>query len=502
MDATYRNDHWTLKDELALGGAGDQLARMVLEVEPPFTVGVTGKWGAGKTSVMRRAFATLGGMPLQQALPMGEPMREEIDDVWEDLRCVKASRREMLEWSDDHYEAAEMVRCVWFSPWQHQNEGNPVIPLLKEIQAQFSIWSRLKGRSKEVNRRGGLAGLKLVEHLIDAAASVGLGKGVSLARGASDAVRNGWNEAEPDLVPLSDGQRFHLLFEDAVKELLAAGIGFSQKLDERARLVIFVDDLDRCEESVIVQLLEAIKLYLGSRRCVFVLGLDDSAVMDALGRHWKRADDLNREYLEKLFQGMLPVPLPADRKVAAMVEAQLTEHGVMHAASLADDVESFLEPNPRKVKNFVNGLCAAWAMLKAGDWIAREEEARRFALFHYLRLYHRPVWRLLERQPKALHLLHNQLNQTEGPDRNWDEIDDPEEQRLMEEFFFRAFSHVLKHRDPEDHEHHGRESLEAAVDSFLARQDRKRSDEQFRRLFLELVRARTPLDNRYLRLDG
>jgi hypothetical protein len=39
----YRNDTWTLDDGLGLGRAGDQVARMVLEVEPPFTVGVTGK---------------------------------------------------------------------------------------------------------------------------------------------------------------------------------------------------------------------------------------------------------------------------------------------------------------------------------------------------------------------------------------------------------------------------------------------------------------------------
>lgn len=56
----YRNDTWTLDDGLGLGRAGDQVARMALEVDAPFTIGVTGKWGSGKTSVMRRAVATFG----------------------------------------------------------------------------------------------------------------------------------------------------------------------------------------------------------------------------------------------------------------------------------------------------------------------------------------------------------------------------------------------------------------------------------------------------------
>ena len=62
----YPSDLWTLDDKLGLGQAGDQVARIALEAQAPFTLGVTGKWGSGKTSVMRRAFFTLGGHPIQQ----------------------------------------------------------------------------------------------------------------------------------------------------------------------------------------------------------------------------------------------------------------------------------------------------------------------------------------------------------------------------------------------------------------------------------------------------
>ena len=80
----YRNDTWSLEDGLGLGRAGDQVARMALEVDPPFTIGVTGKWGSGKTSVMRRAFVTLGGQPIQQALMFSEaPGKEYTGGDWE-----------------------------------------------------------------------------------------------------------------------------------------------------------------------------------------------------------------------------------------------------------------------------------------------------------------------------------------------------------------------------------------------------------------------------------
>ena len=50
MDPKYLNDQWTLGDDLGIAGTGDLLARMALEVQPPFSVRVTGKWGSEKTT--------------------------------------------------------------------------------------------------------------------------------------------------------------------------------------------------------------------------------------------------------------------------------------------------------------------------------------------------------------------------------------------------------------------------------------------------------------------
>ncbi len=125
----YQNDQWTLKDNLGLGRVGDQVAQMVLTVTPPFTIGVTGKWGSGKTSILRRSYATLGGLPLQQALAFStEVGKEPVGD--EKLNCTKEPRKTELNWDTEVQDIVEHTRCVWFSPWQHQNEDNPLIPLL------------------------------------------------------------------------------------------------------------------------------------------------------------------------------------------------------------------------------------------------------------------------------------------------------------------------------------------------------------------------------------
>ncbi|WP_200382203.1 KAP family P-loop NTPase fold protein [Thiococcus pfennigii] len=515
----YRNDVWTLDDGFGLGRAGDQVARMALEVEPPFTIGVTGKWGSGKTSVMRRAFVTLGGRPIQQALMFSDvPSQEEDEQAWEAWLCTNEQRRTTLDWPPLTGRAVEQTLCVWYSPWQHQSEGNPLVPLIREIQAQFTTWLKVKEGAKKLNRQGGLAVAKILEHLADAALSLYLGKPAQVARGFTDAVGQGWQAGDEGLTKLSDGQRFHLLFEDAVEQVLKARFADpNRELEQGARLLIFVDDLDRCEGEVIVRLLETIKLYLGTRRCVFILGLDDGAVLDALRKHRSDSDEGNREYLEKLFQAMLAIPLPTETGVRSGIEAQLRAHGIPRPVAptassealglietarskLAADVERLLEPNPRKIKNFVNSLCAAWAMHGCRDWIGAsddfEGEARRFALLHYLRHYHRPVWRLLERQPEALQALFGVLCGAEG----FEPISAGDEQGLLREIFFRAFSHVLQTKNPDLTDRHGNESLDEVVKRFHERRDRKRSDDNFRALFRELFDQARRIDPRHIYL--
>ena len=495
---------------------------MVLEVEPTFTVGVTGKRGSGKTSVMRRAFATLGGRPIEQPLMLAKDSGLEVgSEGWETWLYSDPNRPKALAWEPWVREAAEGSLCVWYSPWQHQNEPNPLVPLIGEIRAQFTAWLKLKQTLSGFNRRAGLAVGTLLERMVDVALSLKLGQPGQVVSGTLGEMRKAWRAGADDdgLTAASDGQRFHLLFEDAVTELLKARAGGAD-LNDGARLVIFVDDLDRCDGNVAVRLLEIVKLYLGTRRCVFVLGLDDSAVLDVLRTHRSPSEESNREYLEKLFQATVSVPLPAQPQVRDAVAGQMRLHGIPRGLSgdpqvqaetddarelLAEDIERLLEPNPRKIKNFVNSLCAAWAMHDCSDWIATSEnyyaEATRFVLIQYLKQFHRPVWRLVERQPDAIEILRSELT---GEHVGTEPKRRPDERGLLGEIFFRAFCHVLeggkRSDDPTAPLRHGRQTLDEAVTAALERRDRNRSDTTFRQLFLALFDGDHSLNLRHIYL--
>ncbi len=453
----YQNDQWTLEDTFKMGKLGDSLAKITLQAPPPFAVRVTGKWGAGKTSTLRRAFVVLGGEPISKASPLGDDKAEVNEST-----LVELGNNWRTDWSSEKKAQAKNSMCVWYSPWQHQSAKNPLTPLLLEIREQFTRWGQVKQIFKNEKRAYGLATLKLFERAIDASVSLSFGKNMPLTSGTTETVQKTLKEERVDL-SLSDGQRFHIMFEDAIEELLTSKADVENKENhakaiEKPRLIIFIDDLDRCEESTVVGLLECIKLYLSTQNCVFVFGLDDSAVLNALNRHWsERGKNENREYLEKLFQATLFVPPPDPVQLEENLTAQLEAHEFYHPLGVAAVIDKLIEPNPRKIKNFTNSLCASWdALQEKASAPKLVEEAKNdvdgmtiaklelyLIVFTYLRLYHRNVWRILERQPASFTILRELLTRAAREDsQHFEKLDDLA-QEMTREFFFSSFSHVL-----------------------------------------------------------
>jgi hypothetical protein len=72
----YENDVWTLELEgLGFEKEAIELSKMILHCKPPFAVSVRGRWGSGKTSIMRYAMARLASKPTPRGV-LEDVMRE------------------------------------------------------------------------------------------------------------------------------------------------------------------------------------------------------------------------------------------------------------------------------------------------------------------------------------------------------------------------------------------------------------------------------------------
>lgn len=89
---------------------------------------------------------------------------------------------------------------------------------------------------------------------------------------------------------------------------------FAELIEESkiSKLVVFVDELDRCRPDTILDTLEAIKLFLFTGKTAFVLGADERHIAYAVKSKFQDIEgqeiDIGKEYLEKLIQYPIKIP--------------------------------------------------------------------------------------------------------------------------------------------------------------------------------------------------
>ena len=73
------------------------------------------------------------------------------------------------------------------------------------------------------------------------------------------------------------------------------------------RLVVFIDELDRCKPDFAVQLLERIKHYFTNNRITFVFTINATALQHTIKRFYGEGFDATR-YLDRFFDIVMPLP--------------------------------------------------------------------------------------------------------------------------------------------------------------------------------------------------
>ncbi|MFI6484582.1 P-loop NTPase fold protein [Nonomuraea sp. NPDC050663] len=278
------SDEPSASDGLNRAEYASELAHLASAATPPMVIGIFGEWGMGKTSLMRQV-------------------------------------RQALE--DNHQRCAH----VWFDPWPHQYDGNPVLPLLHTIVAELGLSHR-----EDISR--------VLRSISVSMSSLVLQKSVGLNL---DDVRRSLREY--------DETSFRVRSERTrLDEQLSLLIERALKRSGKDRLVVFVDDLDRCAAEQITTLLEALTLHFNRDNCVFVLGVAKDPLIAAIREKYGEPHAVN--YLDKIIQFPFEMPRLSKDEFNGYLAALLPPE-IKHARPL---LAIGLPRNPRTIKRFVNVL--------------------------------------------------------------------------------------------------------------------------------------------------
>jgi hypothetical protein len=162
-------------------------------------------------------------------------------------------------------------------------------------------------------------------------------------------------------------------------------------------LCVFVDDLDRCSPEGVLEVLEAMKLYLDVPGLVFIVGYDQDIVSDLVLRQKGYSETITgRDYLEKFIQIVYRIPRPTSEHAEMLLDSLLLDS---HTTDLFGASERTLliernQFNPRRIKRFINAFVLAYGL--DNRW--REFEPQSLVRIQLLHMYFNEFAILLERR--------------------------------------------------------------------------------------------------------
>ena len=321
-------------DRLSLRNFAETIAAVSLGTEGPFTIGVFGRWGHGKTSLLR--------------LSMDLVDQQEREDV----------------------------TTAWFNAWQYEKEPHPIVPLVATIIR--ALEEHLARRPQAKIKKGAAAltrALRAVAYGFSAKTRINIPGVAEVEAGfvAKEMIDREEKLKGQSVDPLLDQSLYYNAFQ-----LLARLGGEETEPADRPKIVVFIDDLDRCFPKNAVHLLESIKLVLAQPGFVFVLAVDKRVIEGYLNKRYR--DDYGlleyqqgQSYLDKIIQ--LPFAIPSHmQRFEDFIARMLDREELKDLAAAFKPTQQIIGPtcnyNPREVVRFFNGILVdsfIWGRVNPGD---------------------------------------------------------------------------------------------------------------------------------------
>ncbi len=287
LDLTPTNENVynsLINDSIGRGEFVRQFVKMLNAIEDNCTIALEGNWGSGKTFFVKQV-----KMVLDAHNPNYQPVNGFLTE--ERRKVIKEKCSEFN--AEDGSTELKPQLCVYYDAWQNDNDEDPILSLVysivKEIGSDFSFDKKPT--------------LDICSELINLVCDKDISKLIKVLKGenALDLIKKTKDEAEK------------------VSEFLQSLLP-----EVGERLIVFVDELDRCKPSYAVKLLERIKHYFLDEEITFVFSVNINELQHTIKKHYGNDFDATR-YLDRFFDLRATLPKFDLEKYYANIGFELNE---------------------------------------------------------------------------------------------------------------------------------------------------------------------------------
>ncbi len=280
LQPTYENIKETfLNDSIDRNNEVMYFCELLHEIEGSCSIAVDGKWGCGKTFFVKQVKFVLDTYNEFRGVP--------IDGG--DAQKVKAKVKAYYNGNDDaNYENKKQV-CVYYDAWENDNDQDPMLSLIYAILQSDDInISKIKNDRNFLGIVGSIADVITGRNVLKLFEEV---KGIN------------------PLDTIKTKKSAHTLVNELFDQLL---------IEHGNRLVVFVDELDRCKPSYAVQVLERIKHYFSDERVTFVFAVNMEQLQHTIKKFYGYGYEATR-YLDRFFDLRVSLSPVSREKYAKLV---------------------------------------------------------------------------------------------------------------------------------------------------------------------------------------
>lgn len=241
-------------------------------IEGNFFISLDAKWGEGKTFYVRQIEKTLEFITKKTWTENESEVIDELKPYFEGTVL-------------DSIELSQSYLPIYYNAWLYDNHDDPLMSLIFTIVKKSEQYFKTKTDSSLAGRISSLLSV----------ASVSINN-IQLAVDG-EKIKNVFS-GKDILETIKTAEEIRELVKGILNDVIC---------EKAQRLVIFIDELDRCKPSYAIEMLERIKHYFDDERIIFVVSVNKEQLVHTISKYYGQAFD-STGYLNKFFDLNIHMP--------------------------------------------------------------------------------------------------------------------------------------------------------------------------------------------------